>query len=386
MSPSCLAHGPDLIGARHRLKGRPSAPEPAKEAMLITIGVDAHKRLHVAVAVDEAGREIGGWRGPNSPAGWQELLSWSSQLACETQWGIEGAWGNGRGLAQHLVERGNTVYEINPRLTAQGRRHARRLGKTDNLDAHAIARCVRQEAPSLPLVCPEDETAVLDLLTTQREAVVSESTRLRNQIHALLLQLDPQYAANLPSLATVAACDTLEVYRPPRSGALHEQRALAVHMLAQRLRLALDQANDLEKQICNLAADKFAPLTRLCGISLLTAGTLAGILGPGDRFTTDSQLAAYAGVSPLEASSAGRTRHRLNRGGNRRLNSVLYRIALTQARHWPAAKSYLERRVSEGKTRREAHRCLRRYLIRAIWHLWQECLMAPEIRKPRTAA
>ena len=308
---------------------------------MITIGVDAHKRLHVALAVDEVGRELGGWHGPNSPAGWHDLFTWSRQLDPAAQWGIEGAWGNGRGLAQHLVDRDETVYEINPRWTAQGRRRARRLGKTDALDARAVALCVRQEAPALPRVYPEDETAVLDLLTTQREAAVAESTRLRNQIHALLLQLDPQYAAKLPSLVTVAALDTLESYCARRPGALNEQRALAVRRLAQRLRLAVVQAKDLEKEIGSLTEDRFAPLTRLCGVNLLTAGTLAGILGPGDRFTSDAQLAAYAGASPLETSSAGRTRHRLNRGGNRRLNAVLYRIALTQAHHWPAARTYL---------------------------------------------
>lgn len=101
---------------------------------------------------------------------------------------------------------------------------------------------------------------------------------------------------------------------------------------------------------------------------------LAGMLGPGRRFESEAQLAAYARTSPLEASSSGLTRHRLNCGGNRRLNSVIYRIALTQAHFHPDAKAYLERRVSEGKTRREAHRCLRRYIARAIWRLWQECL------------
>ena len=94
-------------------------------------------------------------------------------------------------------------------------------------------------------------------------------------------------------------------------------------------------------QIEARAAAGFSPLTTLCGISPLTAGALAGILGPGRRFATDAQLAAYAGVAPLEASSAGRVRHRLNRGGNRRLNAILSRIALTQARHAPEARAYL---------------------------------------------
>lgn len=108
-------------------------------------------------------------------------------------------------------------------------------------------------------------------------------------------------------------------------------------------------------------------------MDLLTAGALAGILGPGRRFATDAQLAAYAGVAPLETSSADVVRHRLNRGGNRRLNAILYRIALTQARHSPEARAYLAWRVGEGKTGREAMRALKRFLIRAIWRLWQEC-------------
>jgi hypothetical protein len=96
--------------------------------------------------------------------------------------------------------------------------------------------------------------------------------------------------------------------------------------------------------------------------------------------------AAYAGVAPLEASSAGLVRHRLNRGGNRRLNSVLYRIVLTQAHHSPAAKAYIKRRLSEGKTRREAHRALRRFVVRAIWRLWHECQTAQAREAVREAA
>lgn len=106
---------------------------------------------------------------------------------------------------------------------------------------------------------------------------------------------------------------------------------------------------------------------------MLTAGALAGILGPGRRFGREAQLAAYAGVAPLEASSAERVRHRLNRGGNRRLNAILYRIALTRARYDPAARAYPDRRMGEGKAKREARRALKRYISRAIFRLWQEC-------------
>lgn len=114
-------------------------------------------------------------------------------------------------------------------------------------------------------------------------------------------------------------------------------------------------------------------MTAICGISLLTAGALAGLLGPGRRFASDAQLAAFAGVAPLEISSAGRVRHRLNRGGNRRLNAIVYRIALTQLRHSAQAQAYFARRATEGKTKREALRALKRFIVRAIWRQWQIC-------------
>ena len=155
--------------------------------------------------------------------------------------------------------------------------------------------------------------------------------------------------------------------------------------LRQRLRLVREQAKALAAEIRALAAPRFAPLTAICGIDLLTAAALAGILGPGQRFATDAQLAAYAGVAPREASSAERVRHRLNRGGNRRLNAILYRVAVSQIRHSPQARTYLERRLHEGKTKREALRALKRFIARAIWRRWQECLAPPATAAGRAA-
>lgn len=340
---------------------------------MITIGVDAHKGIHVALALNDAGREVGDWRGPNSDQGWEDLARWAAGLANERQWGIEGAWNYGRGLAQHLVALGETVFDINPRWTAIRRRSARRPGKTDRLDASAVAHLVRQETETLPRVLSEDGTSLLDLLTTERDNAVGEATRLRNQIHALLMQTDPEYREHLPTLTSRAGLKALLVYESPKQGSLQEERAGVVRRLALRLQLASSEADELEKRIKSIAKASFSPLTTICGVNLLTAGALAAILGPGNRFATDAQMAAYAAAAPLETSSAGLVRHRLNRGGNRRLNSILYMIVLTQARHLPEARSYIARRMSQGKTKREAHRALKRFVIRAIWHWWQEC-------------
>jgi transposase len=144
-----------------------------------------------------------------------------------------------------------------------------------------------------------------------------------------------------------------------------------VRRLAERLSLALEQASELAREIRELVKARFAALTEPFGVNLLTAGALAAALGPGQRFKSEAQPAAYGGAAPLEASSAGSVHHRLNRGGNRQLDAMLYRIGLSQARGFDDAKKYLKRRVSEGKSKREAMRALKRYLVRAIWRLWQ---------------
>src|SRR5690349_24605344 len=133
---------------------------------MITIGVDAHKYLHVARALDDQGTILGDWRGPNSADGWASIHQWATTFIGARQWGIEGAWNYGRGLAQCLVAAGETVYEINPRWTATGRRQARNRGKSDPLDAQAIALLVWREADQLPHVGADDQTVLLDLLVT----------------------------------------------------------------------------------------------------------------------------------------------------------------------------------------------------------------------------
>ena len=353
---------------------------------MITIGVDAHKRIHVAVAVDEAGRILGSSQIANSPGSWQELCEWARGLGVSRQWGVEGSGNYGRGLAQHLVAVGEAVYEVNPRLTAAGRRRARRSDKNDGLDARAVAMAVLREGSELPQVMVDDETAVLALLTTERETLVRESTALCNRIHKILLQLDPEYGAKLPRLGSKGGVKKLLRYSAREGSALQQTRAAMVRMYAKQMALVLKQAEDVERQVRELVEARYRPLTELSGVGLLTAGALAGILGPGKRFVREEQLAAYGGAAPLEASSAGGVRHRLNRSGNRRLNSILYRIVLTQSRRSEEAKTYLERRMSEGKTRREAVRALKRYIVRAIWRLWQKCLAQQASQRTPVAA
>jgi transposase len=343
------------------------------------IGIDAHKRVLQAVAIDAQGREQASWRGANTPAAWAELRPWAEGLASQRTWGIEGAGQYGRGLAQDLLAAGETVLEVNPRQTAAMRRGSRRRDKSDRLDALAIARGVVRDGAELPRVAAEDATAVVAVLVAEREQAVAEATRLRNQLHELLLQLSFVDARPWPDLTAAAAVATLIDYQAPASDPLVQARAASVRRLATRLALALEQAAALGQEIAELARAPFAPLTTLVGVAPLMAGMLAAHLGCGQRFATDAQVAKHAGVAPLETSSGAHPRHRLNRTGDRQLNALFHRIALVQSRCYPPAQAYLARRQAEGKTKKEALRALTRYIARAVFHRWQQCFPLPPL-------
>lgn len=343
---------------------------------MITIGVDTHKRVHAAVAIDDRGRERDRWRGGTTPADGQRLAAWAAHLDPDQQWGIEGSGQYGHALAQQLVAAGAAVVEVNPRLTAGMRRGGRARGKSDRLDALAVARVVAQEGDGLPAVHPDDASAVLAVLAADRESAGAEATRLRNQLHQVLHQLSAGAPRAWPDLTDPAAVATLVAYQAPAGDALAAARAIQVRHLAVRLELVLRQAAATTAAIADLARPHLGPLDELCGVAPLTAGLLAAHLGRR-RFATDAQLASFAGVAPLTASSGEQVRHRLNRGGNRQLNALFHRIALVQSRCSPEARAYLAHKQAEGKTKAEAVRCLKRYIARAVHRAWQRCTLPP---------
>ena len=128
------------------------------------------------------------------------------------------------------------------------------------------------------------------------------------------------------------------------------------------------QIAELDQQLEQRVKKAAPALLELLGCAAVTAAKLLAEIGPIDRFRSDAQLARHSGVAPLEASSGRTQRHRLDRGGNRQLNAALYRIAITQSRYHPPARDYLERKRAEGKSRREAVRCLKRLLIRVVFN------------------
>lgn len=343
---------------------------------MIWIGVDAHKQLHQATAIGEEGI-VAERRIKNTSEQWAALLAWARQWP-ERCWAVEGAWYLGRGLAQFLAEQGEEVHEVNGRWTAARRRGMRRPGKSDRLDARSVAQLLREERATLPRVyVEEDELARVQLWSRLEAELTEDRTRLLNRLHNLLLLCDPGYKAALPALTTQAGIAAARAYAAPGTSAVAREREQAVRATAEQLALLEGQVTELRRKIEHVTKVSFRPLRQVEGIGPLIAAAFVAELGrPRDDFG-DEQLAALSGTAPLEASSAGQTRHRLNRGGNRRLNLALHRIVLTQARMYPPARAYLLRRQAEGKTAREARRALKRLICRRIVQAWRACFERP---------
>ena len=339
------------------------------------IGVDCHKARHTAVLVDAAGQEQARWDGENTPAGWQALADWGQHQSTTLVWGIEGTGQYGRGLAHLLVAAGQTVHEVNPRLTAAQRRGSRRRGKSDAADALAIARVVQQE-PHLPMVQAEDATAVLAVQVIARDRMVHDLTALRNRLHQHLTQLRPVLPTPRPTLTSQAGIAALVDLQIPAGDAMVQAYTQLVRLLAAQMLLVMAQIAELTATIAALCEAWTAPLQAVTGVGVLSAGMLAAHLG-GKTFQTDAALAMYAGVAPLDASSGRQVRQRLNRSGNRLLNAVFHRIALSQAAHSPRARAYLAKHRANGKTAKEALRCLKRMLARVILTAWRQCQPPP---------
>jgi transposase len=340
------------------------------------IGVDCHKWQHTAALLNTHGQVLATWQGAATPTGWQELMRWADGYGGTRFWGLEGSGHYGRGLAQFLVAQGEAVLEVNTRLTVLGRRSRGRLDKNDQQDAAAIAVIVRDQTERLPRIQAADASAVLALLTRERDDLQAAAIRLRNQLHTLIGQAEPGRAkARLRRLNEVTVWQD---YLATSTAPLAQVRAGRIRRRAGQLADLLAEIAALECQIEAQAVPVAAPLMEIVGVGALTAGMLAGYLGPGQRFASERQMAAYAGVAPLEVSSAGHVRHRLNRNGHRQLNAIVHRIALSQLRYSAEAQAYVAKRRGQGKSYRDAIRALKRYIVRRIYNHWQRCLPLPE--------
>jgi transposase len=331
--------------------------------MTVIIGVDPHKASHTAVAINDRESELDRTRVRATRKQATQLLAWAEPLGKRT-WAIESAGGLGYLLAQQLVDAGETVLDVPATLVSRVRVLATgRSDKTDPNDALSVAIAALR-APALREVRAADHAEILRLLAKRNIDIGNQRTRVVCRLHQVLMELAAGGIAK--ELNASDAVRLLERVEPgsPVEQARHD---LAAELLADVQRLDA-QLKESHRRIRVAVRASGTTVTDLFGIGPVIACYLIGFTGDVRRFASRDQYAAYNGTAPVERSSGGRVVHRLSQRGNRRLNHALHLAAICQIRQTHSAgRAYFDRKVADGKTKKEALRALKRQVSNAVY-------------------
>jgi transposase len=330
------------------------------------IGIDPHKSSHTASALDTGTHTtLKTMRISATLTDYRRLLAWGKQFP-DRRWSVENARGLGRHLSHWLVARGEHVVDVPATATARVRQLSRGgRRKTDVLDAAAAASVAALHGDAVP-VTPEGPATVLAMLDERRTNLTVQRTRTINQLHAVLRDLLPGGAST--DLTADQASAILARIRPA-STVERARKDLARDLVAD-VRVLDGRLRDNRERIAQAVSDSQTSLTALVGVGPIVAGRLLGRTATASRFPTAAAFASYTGAAPIEIASADKTRHRLSRYGDRKLNNALHTIALTQVRlPTNQGRRYYEAKIGEGKTHNEAMRCLKRHLATRVWNI-----------------
>jgi transposase len=338
----------------------------------VVIGVDAHKRTHTLVAADELGRELASRTLPATADGHLAAIAWASRWPAR-RWALEDCRHLTRTLEADLLRAGEQVVRVPTQMMAGVRRSARQPGKSDAIDALAVARAAWRE-PDLPAAQLDGPSRHVRLLVDHRDDLVAERTRIQSRIRWHLHEIAPdlEIPARTLKLQHIVerVADRLASLDGPIASIAREQ--------LDRLRELNRRINELEREIKPLIAALSPALLAIPGCGALTAAKLLGETAGARRFRSKSAYARWNGTAPQPASSGTTNRVRLNRGGNRQVNAALHRIAITQARASHQGRDYIAKRITQGNSKTEALRLLRRRLSDVIYRT----LLADEAAGP----
>jgi transposase len=337
---------------------------------MMVIGVDTHKSSHAMAAVAATTGLLASERQiVASEDGHRQALSWAKGLDPERVWAIEDCRHVSRRLEQALIAAGERVLRVPPKMMGQSRRSEREPGKSDQIDARAVARAVLKEGVErFPAAFLDERALEIRLLGDHLADLVAERTRQINRLRWHLVDLCPELEASIPARRLDSAPALDRIARHLRRETRSARTRIALELVASIRAISL-KAHASERELRSLICDYRPELLAEQGLGVLTAATLIGRTAGAERFPTDSHFARQAGVAPVPVSSGRKDRHRLDRGGDRQLNRALHVIAITRARIDPQTRAYLDRKRAEGKSNREALRCLKRHLARHVHRL-----------------
>jgi transposase len=331
--------------------------------MTVVVGIDAHKRTHTAVAIDEAGRKLGEKTTTSTTSEANlELLRWAERFGTNRRFAVEDCRHLSRRLEADLLTAGEILVRVPPKLMAHARDGARTYGKSDPIDALAVARAALRE-PDLPVARLDGPSRDLRLLVDHREDLVRERTSQVNRLRWHLHELDPAWDPAPRSLVRFKQLDVVASHLAGIDGMV----AFVAADLVRRIYEATTSIHELERRIAAHIRVLAPRLLALPGVGFLTAAKIVAEVADVRRFRSKDAFARHNGTAPLPVWSANNVRHRLSRTGNRQLNAAIHRIAITQMRIHDAAKAFLYRRIAMGNTKTEALRALKRRLSDVVF-------------------
>ena len=329
---------------------------------MFVIGIDSHKNTLTGCVIDQTHSPVSTRCFPNTSKGRARLVAWAQNTDARRV-GIEGSGHYGRPAALAIQNTGIEVVEVPPQMTSRERRRQRTPVKNDPTDALLIARVAAREE-NLPPPRPDGVTEDLRLLVDFRRELVEGRTREINRLHADLTHLRGDHP-NLPTTLTNPTAHNRVIRVLARNTTT---RAKIAKQRTRHIRSLTRQITELTPQIGALVKTCGATLTQIHGIGNLTAGEIIAQVGNPNRYPTKAKFAMANGTAPLETSSGRIVRHRLNRGGNRRINQALYTAALTQiSQPNSEGHTYYQKQLTRGKTPKEAIRNLKRHISNRVY-------------------
>jgi transposase len=331
----------------------------------ITGGIDTHGEVHVAAALDEVGGLLGTESFDATPEGYGALLSWLAGFGRVGTVGVEGTGSYGAGLARFLARAGVDVIEVD----RHNRQARRRQGKSDPIDAVEAARAALSGRAHGKAKSRDGSVEAIRVLVVAKRSARQARVKALTQMRQLTFTAPDQLQCKIKGLATPQFIAAAKGLRPTRSSdPVTAATKAALSSLAHRIGELDDEVAELDVRITSLLQAHAPELLAVYGVGIDTAATLLVTAGDNpERLRSEAAWAHLCGVSPLQASSGKVTRHRLNRGGDRQANRALWIIVISRLASDPETQAYMERRVKEGRTKREVIRMLKRYVAREVY-------------------